>query len=482
MQIKKIDHFIYNKIAPFLGKTSQKKRLNFLKKFFSISSDKIIFVDHHLCHAYSALFSSPFVNQGKDILVITLDGAGDLLSGTVGIWKDNKFQIVAKTYICDSLGWLYEGTTKYLGMKPGEHEYKVMGLAPYAPEEGRIKCYQVIKDLYKLKDDLVIEAKHHAIRYWNTELLEKLFKNLRFDYVAAGVQFLVENIICELVSKAIEKTKINTIVCGGGVFMNVKANMLLAKMPQVKEIFIMPTSSDESTAIGAAYYGFTALVSEKIHEIKDLYWGPEYSEYELEESINVFKNRHNIKVKKCDDIVKNVAELLAKGEIVARVSGRMEWGARALGNRSILADPSRANVVEIINKMIKVRDFWMPFAPVILDTDIARYLDDLENFEKINSEYMIFAWSSTKQAQTDLKGAMHPYDKTIRPQIIYKDWNEEYYLILKEFKRITGKGGMLNTSYNIHGEPIVCSPYDALDTFWKSGLRYLALGNFVVSK
>lgn len=390
-KFKKLDNFIYNKIAPFLGKISQKNRLELLERNFKIPSNRIIFVDHHTCHAYAALFSSPFVNQNKDILTITLDGAGDLLSGTIGIWKNKKFQVIAKTYICDSLGWLYEGTTKYLGMKPQEHEYKVMGLAPYASEEGKRKCYQIVKDLYKVEDDLTIKSKYHAIRYWNTEVLRKLFKNLRFDYIAGGVQLLVENIICELVGKAIEKTGINTIVCGGGVFMNVKANMLLAKMPQVKEIFVMPTASDESTAIGAAYYGALLLNSEKICNIRHLYWGPEYSDQEIEKVIKKFKSAHNINIKKYDDITKEIAKLLARGEIVARVNGRMEWGARALGNRSILADASNIEVVEKINKMIKKRDFWMPFAPTILDTDIARYLDDLKNFKKINSEYMIFA-------------------------------------------------------------------------------------------
>jgi carbamoyltransferase len=185
------------------------------------------------------------------------------------------------------------------------------------------------------------------------------------------------------------------------------------------------------------------------------------------------------KIRKCADIEDEVAKLLASGEVVARFNGRAEWGARALGNRSILANPSDFNTIKLINEMIKNRDFWMPFTPSMLAAEEKRYT---LNPKKVFAPYMAITFESTAEAQRDLPAAMHPYDHTIRPQMVLKEWNQSYHKLITAFKKRTGIGGVLNTSFNLHGEPNVNSPADAIHTMDNSGLRNLAIGSWLVQK
>ena len=264
--------------------------------------------------------------------------------------------------------------------------------------------------------------------------------------------------------------------------MNVKMNMVIAQMPEVKQMHSFPSCGDESNPIGAAYYVYTQLCKKQgttptIHPITDTYLGPDYDD-EVEEYIKANKLTEKYNVREATP--KMVAELLAKGEIVARSVGRMEWGARSLGNRAIMANPSDLKYVWQINEQIKMRDFWMPFAPTILKE---REHDYIENPKNIKAPYMIMAFNSTPLARKELRGAMHQADFTVRPQILEREWNPQYYDIIKEFEKITGIGGILNTSFNLHGKPVVCSPEDAVkETFEPSGLRHLLLGKSLISK
>ncbi|TDA32742.1 MAG: hypothetical protein DSO02_05025, partial [Hadesarchaea archaeon] len=304
----------------------------------------------------------------------------------------------------------------------------------------------------------------------------------RFDWIAGAIQRLTEEVLVEWVEKAIHKTGMRNVGVGGGVFLNVKANMEIMYRTPVTHFYICPSGGDESTAIGAAYWGYKILCGEnaKTVPIRDLYLGPSYSSQEVEEALRRWKLKEKgIKVEEIGDIEGEIAELLSKGKIVARFRGRMEFGARALGNRSILADPSNFDLVKELNEQIKQRDFWMPFAPTILSE---RQHDYLVNPKRIEAPYMVLAFRTTPLAWKELKAAIHPYDKTCRPQVLEKEWNESYYRLIKEFEKITGIGGVLNTSFNLHGEPIVCSPDDAIRTFLNSGLQYLALEDYLLSK
>ena len=260
--------------------------------------------------------------------------------------------------------------------------------------------------------------------------------------------------------------------------MNVKANKRISEIPEVQNLTICPSSGDESAPFGGAYFGLKKLINHKTEDINNLYLGPDFSKQDVEKAIkeNLAKN---LKIKKYNDIEKEIATLLAKGKIVGRFKGRMEWGARALGNRSILMDPSRLDLKHELNEQVKSRDFWMPFAATILDEREKEYIINPKN---IKAYYMAIGFDTTIKGRRDLAAAIHPYDFTCRPQILKKDDNPDYYKLIKHFESLTGIGAVLNTSFNYHGEPIVCTPEDALHTFKVTGLQYLALGNYLISK
>ncbi|MDO8554697.1 MAG: carbamoyltransferase C-terminal domain-containing protein [Candidatus Micrarchaeota archaeon] len=462
-------------------KTSKQGRELLKKKLFdsyAIPSEKIFFVDHHTCHAYSAYYG---LRDGEsEGLVLTLDGEGDEHCATVNL-GGNELKRISTTPWYNSLGYIYSQTTTFLGMKALEHEYKVMGLAPYA------KNY--FMDTYKRVFEPVINVDEKSLEFTSKFPLNRFIIHLRqyavgerFDNVAAAVQHLTETMTIKWVNAAIEKLDENDLYLGGGVFMNVKLNMKLAELDQVKNVRPFPSCGDESNPFGACYYVYINHFSKpgkSTRRIKDVYLGPAYSNETVGEFIKKKDLKRKYKIDFYDDIEGEIASLLAKGKIVARVAGRCEWGARSLGNRAILGNPSTLETFYRVNDQIKMRDFWMPFAPTILKE---RENDYIENEKKISAPYMIMAFHSTKLAQKELVAAVHQADKTCRPQILEKDWNPRYYRILKEFERETGIGGVLNTSFNLHGYPLVLDSEDAIHVFENSGLEYVALENHLISK
>lgn len=451
----------------------------YFSNLFEVPRDKIIYADHHLTHALSTKF---FENNDKDKLVFTLDGQGDGLCATVGIFSKNDYKVISTVNKAFSLGFLYQEITAFLGMKPDEHEFKVMGLAPYAKQEHVLQLLPLFEKILWLndKDEFESTIPITDIRYYLMENL--LYK--RFDNIAGAVQMFTENLTLEWIRRWIKKTGIKDISLSGGVFMNVKMNQKIGQMKEVNSLTITPSAGDESTVIGGCYLGYKQICDKnripcEIKPIKDLYLGTEYSEKEIEKFLNDGNYFKKYTISKPENINYSVAKLLSENQVVARFSGRMEFGARALGNRSILANPKSFENIRIINEMIKNRDFWMPFAASIIKEDTSRYL---KNPKKVDGSFMIITFDTTDEAKKDLIGAIHPYDKTSRPQIVDKETNKTYHEVISEFKKITGIGGILNTSFNLHGEPNVESPKDAMHTFENSGLKYLALGPFLISK
>lgn len=446
-----------------------------------IKKQKVEFIDHHTCHAYSAFFGSPRLPKGKK-LILTLDGMGDGACATVSVGEGEEVTEISRTSVGNSVGDLYAYVTKYLGMKLVEDEYKVMGLAAYAKEESVAGLYSQIKDwIWVNKQSLTFESRIFSHAY--LELLPGVFRNERFDSIAGAVQKLTEELISEWAEAAIRNTSISDLVCGGGVFMNVKANQKIAQLSVVKSLFVFPSCGDESTAIGAAYFLYQKerLKNPRLPQIEplqSLYFGPEF---ESESVGNVLKRRvySKYQIKKVKNIERAVARLISKKKIVARFAGKMEWGARALGNRSILAHPQSQDAIREINRQIKSRDFWMPFAPSILSERVSRYVVNPKGFP---GYYMMLAYKTTAEGQEKLLAAIHQYDFSVRPQEVTAAHNLRYYKLIKEFEKISGIGAVLNTSFNLHGAPIVCSPQDALSVFEKSGLAYLALEDYLVSK
>lgn len=470
----------YTVAARTVGYIEIEREKETIARKLAIPKSKVKVYDHHDCHAFSAYYASPFSRERS--LVFVLDGEGDNCSATVYIFDKGNFYQLARTPRGVSLGGVYAEVTEFLGMKSNEHEYKVMGLAPYAKKDDIEKTYQIIKGIIFLdkKNPLVFKSKFSTLD--TGKFLNHKMRKIRFDILAGAFQKLTEERIVEWVNNAITKTKISTIVLSGGVFMNVKANQKIIQQTNVKKIFVMPSCGDESTPLGACFYALVkdfGYDTKKIKPIKDIYWGPKFLEEQVEEALKKGKIRQKYRVEKVKDIEKETAKLLAKGKIVARLKGRMEFGARALGNRSILANPSDTDTVRIINEQVKNRDFWMPFAPSILQERISDYVINPTNLE---SHYMMLAFGSTSLARQELKAAIHPYDFTLRPQILSKDYNFDYYRLIKEFERLTGIGAVLNTSFNLHGFPIVLGPKEALDAFENSGLEYLTLENYLISK
>jgi len=467
----------------FAEKRLQKLHNAFLEKELKVNKEKFFFLDHHTAHAFAPFYMYKRNNSEK-YLVITNDGYGDSVCGRVFTVSNSRWKEIASTSNSNSLGWVYAYTTKLLGFTPGEHEYKVMGLAPYAPKEGVEKAYNIIKNLIWLKD-VSFESKIPRIGYF--PYLRKHLVGIRFDYIAGGLQKLTENLLVGQIKNAMKKTGIKKVVVGGGVFMNVKANMEIASIPGISEYSIMPSAGDESTAIGACYYGYKKLCEERglpfiPTSLHNLYLGPGFTEEEIKKAFISEKILHNdlYKVEKLQNPSKKIANLIADGKIVARFAGKMEFGARALGNRSILANPKDTRVIKIINDQIKGRDFWMPFAPVVLTERMHDYF--VIPKAKVNNEYMMVAYKTKELAQEELIACLHQYDFTARPQVLSYEMNPSYYEIIKEFESLTGIGAILNTSFNIHGEPIVCSPADAIKTLKNSGLKYLALENYLITK
>ncbi len=460
----------------------QAERLALVTDHLGIPTDRIVCLDHHTCHAAAAYFGSPF--RGAPALVLTNDNSGDGLCATVSTAEGRRLtRHEATPSAPGSLGALYSFVTLYLGMKFGEHEYKVMGLAPYASESGHRRAHRALKEIFDLVDGTPcrFEWLKPGDRY---QLLLRACLGLRFDWVAGGAQQLLEEILLRWVRIARSRHDGSSLALGGGVFMNVKANMLIGEEPGIEDLFVFPSCGDESNAVGAAYLAYLQECARRgiapaPEPFGPAYLGPEVADAEIEALIRERNLEARYKVGLHDRIEEKIAELLASEGVVARCAGRMEFGARALGNRSILANPSDHRVVPLINRMIKNRDFWMPFAPTILKE---READYLVNPKGLASPYMMLAFRTHEKRQGELIAALHPQDGTARPQILEESWNPEYHRIIREFERRTGIGAVLNTSFNLHGEPIVCGPADAVDTFERSGLPHLALGHFLISK
>lgn len=458
-----------------------KIRTSLLNKLLSSLSSSIQFVEHHTAHAAAAYYGW---GKKDKVLVLTCDGCGDELCATISIGDKGKLERIASISEDNSLGRLYAFITYLMGMMPLEHEYKIMGLAPYCAMSKDVKrLYDKFNSLFEFKKEnngITWQRKSNVpSMYAPNKFIDNLIYRERFDWIAAGLQLFMEDFLKEWVRNCIRETGIRKIALSGGVFMNVKANKAIYELPEVEEIFIFPSCGDESNAIGAAYHAFMQNGGANIEPLSAIYFGEHIRDEDVNDAIKQYKMKTEIQVEYKDNIEKTVAELLAKGEIVGRVKGKMEFGARALGNRSILANPSNPRVIRIINEMIKCRDFWMPFAPSVLAESSEKYF---VKPKPVTSPYMMLTFDTKPEVREKIMDALHPFDYTARPQEVIEDWNPDYYKLIKYYEDLTGESIILNTSYNLHGYPIAYTPRDALDVFNNSGLNFLALGNFLIWK
>jgi len=435
----------------------QKEQKRTISNHLNIDNEKIELLDHHTCHAYYAYYASP--SRGKDTIVLTMDSYGDGRNQTVWIARGDRLELLADSNQND-IARIYKMTTLLLGMRPNEHEYKVMGLAPYANKKYKDRVLDKLKDLLDVKNMAIVRKERPSDLF---SYFKDAFADERFDNIAMGLQLFTEEIIEKLIQDIYEKTDVKRFVISGGVSMNVKVNKAIAELPCVDYLYVPGSGGDESLSIGGLFL-LNGKGSKPLHH---LYLGPdiadEYQEIAWDEISPEYFVKHGVGIT-------DVARLLADGEIIAVINGKTEFGARALGNRSILANPKNREVIREINEAIKSRDFWMPFALSILEDKVSEYITNPKN---ISSHFMTVAFDTIDRKYHEIQAGSHPYDKTVRPQFVSKIYASDYYKLIETFFKITGIPALLNTSFNLHGEPIVNDFKDALRTFQLSGLDHL---------
>ena len=492
-------------------KLFQKNRLiNYLKqhdKKFD-GKDKIYFSEHHLSHAASAFFPSPY----KEAIVLTADGVGEWATTTVAIGKGRELEIKKEIHFPHSLGLLYSAFTFYLGFKVNSGEYKVMGLAPY----GQPKYSKIIKDkLIDIKEDGSFRINQEYFDYaTGLKMINAKFENLfrcksrdsnkeklnQFHMdIAASIQNVTEEIIINLASSLYREYKIKNLCLAGGVALNCVANGKLLEHKIFENIWVQPASGDAGGSLGAALsLWHLHLQKERKNEIQDdmrgSYLGPEFDNSEIEKELNLLGAKYEILNE--DEIINYTANSIKNGNAVGWFQGRMEFGPRALGCRSILADPRLSDMQKILNIKVKYRESFRPFAPSILNENLEEWFE-----MKGKSPYMLFVAKIKKDKTIEMKDevkALFGIDKlnikrSIIPAVTHVDYsarvqtvdsktNSKYYKLILKFKELTGCPILINTSFNVRGEPIVCSPTDAYNCFMGTDLDTLVIGNFLLKK
>ena len=446
---------------------------------------KFVPVQHHLAHASSAYHVSGY----RDAAIMSVDGVGEYCTTWFGHGEGGVIKCLKEFYAPDSLGGLYGAITEFLGFEMLDGEFKVMGMAPYG-DASKIDVSKLLdwnERGFEVNTRLVncIGARRYKRNgkgtYFSPKLIEMWGPSRAGDeidepyiHVAAAVQRQLEQVLVALVQhylgEHIARTK--RLCYAGGVALNVKANQrLIAQLPPGGEMFVQPAASDSGTALGAATYAAHQF-GDTIKPMEHAYLGPEYSAAEIEAVLQ----KRGVKYERCASITDVAADLLARGEVVSWFQGRMEFGPRSLGNRSILGNPTSRGTAEMINAQIKYRERWRPFCPSILDRVAADILQTNHP-----SPYMTFTFDVAEKWKTRIPEVVHE-DGTARPQIVTPRSNPRYYELLEKFEARTGIPVLLNTSLNRRGEPMVCSPDDALNMFYGSDLRNLAMGDFLVRK
>lgn len=455
-----------------------------------IEEDKLLFTEHHISHAASAFFCSPF----DEAAIITVDGVGEWSTTTLGAGKGTKIKLLKEIRFPHSLGLLYSAFTAFLGFKVNEGEYKVMGMAPY----GR-PIYK--KEVYKLIDakedgsfvlDMNYFCYHHSTDKTFNSNFEKLFGTPRnpndeeklepyYADIAASIQAVTEEVLLNMTKHLYKMTGSTKLCMAGGVALNSVANSKIFNETPFKEIYIQPAAGDSGGAIGAALYVYHSLLENpRKFELKHCFYGQEYSGEEIEE----FLRKNNIKYvyfENEEDLLNTVVDYIINGRVIGWFQGRFEWGPRALGNRSILADPRRADMKDIVNKKIKFREPFRPFAPSVLAERAEEFFDLPDAINQTPARFMLFVVPVKKDKRKSIPAITH-VDGSARIQTVFKDTNPRYYRLIEKFGEKTKVPILLNTSFNLRGEPIVNTPEDAFKTFTKSGMDVLVMDKFVVMK
>ena len=483
-----------------------------IEKRLGTPAAKILFSEHHLSHAASSFFCSPF----DEAAILTVDGVGEWTTASIGVGKGTDIKLLREIRFPHSLGLLYSAFTAFLGFEVNEGEYKVMGMAPF----GTPRYVDKVQKLIHTSNDGSFELDmdyfcfHYSAEKTFNGKFEDLFgaprdpkalfftpssgypsyfgdkpgnynelakENEYYADLAASIQVVTEEVLLKLAQQACDETGLTKLCMAGGVALNSVANGRIIRETSVDELYIQPSAGDGGGAIGAALYAYHAILGKpRNFVLEHAYWGEEHGPAAIEE----FLKGNGIQYQRFSDqdkLIERVVDHLVKGKVIGWSQGRFEWGPRALGNRSILADPRRQEMKDIVNVKIKFREPFRPFAPSILAEETEKYFALPDAKKHYPARFMLYVVDVNKDKQDVLPAITH-VDGTGRLQTVRKELNPRYYKLIETFGQATGVPVVLNTSFNLRGEPIVNKTSEAFNTFSQSGMDVLVLGDYIVEK
>jgi carbamoyltransferase len=485
---------------------------NLIQTKLGVSPERILFSEHHLSHAASAFLCSPF----DEAAILTVDGVGEWATATYGIGRGTEITLLDEIRFPHSLGLLYSAFTAFLGFEVNEGEYKVMGMAPFGKPRYLDKVYQLVDvqndGSFQLNMDYF--CFHHSTdRTYNGKFLslfgqardprshfftsgsgypayfgekpsnysELAKENEHYADIAASIQVATEEILLKMANHLHQRTGQKKLCMAGGVALNSVANGRILRETPFEEIYVQPSAGDGGGAMGAALWAYhTVLGKPRKFVLEHAYWGDDYSRGNVE----AFLRTNNIRYRSIEDddqLFDQVVDQLEAGKVVGWFQGRFEWGPRALGNRSILADPRRADMKDIVNTKIKFREPFRPFAPSVLEEKAGNFFSLTDPARHYPARFMLYV-VDVKDNQRDVIPAITHVDGTGRLQTVNRATNPRYYQLIERFGEATGVPLVLNTSFNLKGEPIVNTPQEAFSTFTRCGMDTLVLEHCIIDK
>jgi carbamoyltransferase len=461
-----------------------KKELNYKKP--------VLFIEHHLAHAAGSFLISPY----KKAAIFTIDGVGEWTTTAYGIGINNDINLNKEIKFPSSIGLLYSTITAYLGFSVNNSEYKVMGLSPYGNRDRNSnQYYPKLKQVMDVKEDgsYQFDMSYFTYHYKNKMPSKKLCNLLggpirkpesqiteRHKDIAAALQMLTEDVLIKILNHVHKITQADNLIMSGGVALNSVANGKILKNTNFKNIWIQPDPGDGGTSIGvAAYIYHTILNKPRTNYLKTAYLGPQFSSIEIKK----FLDKNNIKYsefKNPNELIDETAKLIHTNNVIGWFQGRMEWGPRALGSRSILSNATNPKMQEILNLKVKHRERFRPYAPVVCSDDSYKYFET-DNPVPLPTDFMLMVYPIKKEYHDKIPSVTH-VDGSGRLQTVRKDQNPLYYYLLKKFGSLSGIPILINTSFNIRGEPIVCTPYDAYKCMMGTEIDYLIMGKYLIKR
>ena len=483
-----------------------------IQRRLGVPPSKILFSKHHLSHAASAFFCSPF----EDAAILTVDGVGEWTTASLGVGRRTDIKLLKEICFPHSLGLLYSAFTAFLGFEVNEGEYKVMGMAPF----GTPRYVDKVHKLIHISNDGGFELNmdyfsfHYSTERTFNGKFEQLFglprdskahfftpasgypsyfgvkpadygelgkQNQHYADVAASIQAVTEEVLLKMAQYVHKETGLKRLCMAGGVALNSVANGRLLRETPFEEIYIQPSAGDGGGAMGAALYAYHMVLDKpRKFVMKHAYWGEEHSAAEIEKFLKENGIRHQRLVNE-EKLIERIVDGLQAGKVVGWFQGRFEWGPRALGNRSILADPRRPDMKDIVNVKIKFREPFRPFAPSVLAERAEEYFVLPEAARHYPARFMLYV-VDVREEKRDMVPAITHVDGTGRLQTVQREVSPRYYRLIETFGQATGVPVVLNTSFNLKGEPIVNTPREAFHTFTQSGMDVLVLGEYVIEK